>query len=150
MMKMPLWLTFCQGYNASKIALPSSRFNLCNILHSASAKEGAKVFPYLLPSVGPRADPGVQAVSPQDRESSPATARDRRSTAEPRSQPGRWCYKVDIIQLITIIWFLVYRNVSFLRCCHWLYLSDFFNVGKYVWCQKTSVMGLMKSEKVEW
>jgi len=24
-----------------------------------------KVFPYSLPSVGPRADPGVQAVSPQ-------------------------------------------------------------------------------------
>jgi len=27
--------------------------------------EKGKVFPYLLPSVGPGADPGVQAVSPQ-------------------------------------------------------------------------------------
>jgi len=28
-------------------------------------KEKGKVFPYSLPSVGPGADPGVQAVSPQ-------------------------------------------------------------------------------------
>ena len=28
-------------------------------------KVKGKVFPYLLPSVGPGADPGVQAVSPQ-------------------------------------------------------------------------------------
>jgi len=31
---------------------------------SSSSKKG-KVFPYSLPSVGPGADPGVQAVSPQ-------------------------------------------------------------------------------------
>ena len=32
--------------------------------HTAAVKKG-KVFPYSLPSVGPGADPGVQAVSPQ-------------------------------------------------------------------------------------
>ena len=32
--------------------------------HDATCKKG-KVFPYSLPSVGPGADPGVQAVSPQ-------------------------------------------------------------------------------------
>jgi len=36
---------------------------------SVRAKKG-KGFPYLTPSVGPRADPGVQAVSAGDRKSS--------------------------------------------------------------------------------
>jgi len=31
---------------------------------TSKSKKG-KVFPYSLPSIGPRADPGVQAVSPQ-------------------------------------------------------------------------------------
>jgi len=34
------------------------------LLHIIVTKKG-KVFPYSLPSVGPGADPGVQAVSPQ-------------------------------------------------------------------------------------
>ena len=34
-------------------------------LLSAHVKGKGKVFPYSLPSVGPGADPGVQAVSPQ-------------------------------------------------------------------------------------
>jgi len=34
------------------------------VMHARSVKKG-KVFPYSLPSVGPGADPGVQAVSPQ-------------------------------------------------------------------------------------
>ena len=37
----------------------------CNIQTSCSMTKKGKVFPYLLPSVGPGADPGVQAVSPQ-------------------------------------------------------------------------------------
>jgi len=40
----------------------------CDIVLSVSAKYSkgkGKVFPYSLPSVGPGADPGVQAVSPQ-------------------------------------------------------------------------------------
>jgi len=32
---------------------------------TAYVKKKGKVFPYSLPSVGPGADPGVQAVSPQ-------------------------------------------------------------------------------------
>jgi len=32
---------------------------------AATGKGKGKVFPYSLPSVGPGADPGVQAVSPQ-------------------------------------------------------------------------------------
>ena len=32
---------------------------------AATGKGKGKVFPYSLPSVGPEADPGVQAVSPQ-------------------------------------------------------------------------------------
>ena len=47
------------------------RLSLCGIRDGAAllgtkdeVKKG-KVFPYSLPSVGPRADPGVQAVSPQ-------------------------------------------------------------------------------------
>ena len=58
-----------------------------------------KVFPYSLPSVGPGADPGVQAVisghpsaagRAQDRGSSPV--RDRRSTTVPRHQPFYYFY----------------------------------------------------------
>ena len=40
----------------------SSRANYENYVH---VKGKSKVFPYSLPSVGPGADPGVQAVSPQ-------------------------------------------------------------------------------------
>jgi len=36
-----------------------------NIIGAASQKGKGKVFPYSLPSVGPGADPSVQAVSPQ-------------------------------------------------------------------------------------
>jgi len=32
---------------------------------TGNSKSKGKVFPYSLPSVGPEADPGVQAVSPQ-------------------------------------------------------------------------------------
>ena len=35
-----------------------------DVSHKPGGKKG-KVFPYSLPSVGPGADPGVQAVSPQ-------------------------------------------------------------------------------------
>jgi len=34
-------------------------------MHKVPRKVKGKVFPYSLPSVGPGADPGVQAVSPQ-------------------------------------------------------------------------------------
>ena len=37
---------------------------VCRVQSAASSKK-SKVFPYSLPSVGPGADPGVQAVSPQ-------------------------------------------------------------------------------------
>ena len=36
----------------------------CDYMLNFGSKKG-KVFPYSLPSVGPGADPGVQAVSPQ-------------------------------------------------------------------------------------
>ena len=35
------------------------------LLATSTVKGKGKVFPYSLPSVGPGADPGVQAVSPQ-------------------------------------------------------------------------------------
>jgi len=38
---------------------------LLRVLHINQVKGKGKVFPYSLPSVGPGADPGVQAVSPQ-------------------------------------------------------------------------------------
>jgi len=41
------------------IVLPATR------LGDIPAFKKGKVFPYSLPSVGPEADPGVQAVSPQ-------------------------------------------------------------------------------------
>jgi len=36
-----------------------------NVHAITKVKDKGKVFPYSLPSVGPGADPGVQAVSPQ-------------------------------------------------------------------------------------
>jgi len=39
--------------------------SLNNILNVMGKGKKGKVFPYSLPSVGPGADPGVQAVSPQ-------------------------------------------------------------------------------------
>ena len=38
---------------------------VCVCSSSSSSSKKGKVFPYSLPSVGPGADPGVQAVSPQ-------------------------------------------------------------------------------------
>jgi len=45
----------------------SSSLNICRDLHwlPVGRRKKGKVFPYSLPSVGPGADPGVQAVSPQ-------------------------------------------------------------------------------------
>ena len=37
----------------------------CQLMYEAENKKEKKVFPYSLPSIGPGADPGVQAVSPQ-------------------------------------------------------------------------------------
>ena len=37
----------------------------CAVSAEMAVKGKGKVFPYSLPSVGPGADPGVQAVSPQ-------------------------------------------------------------------------------------
>jgi len=48
----------------SHVLLTVSDFLWLLILHVNGGKKG-KVFPYSLPSVGPGADPGVQAVSPQ-------------------------------------------------------------------------------------
>ena len=45
------------------IHLPQSRYT-CLLVFCHTLIKG-KVFPYSLPSVGPGADPGVQAVSPQ-------------------------------------------------------------------------------------
>jgi len=41
------------------------RYYIFAFLQFLKGKKGKKVFPYSLPSVGPGADPGVQAVSPQ-------------------------------------------------------------------------------------
>ena len=41
-----------------------TKFEVSRFTHYEAMKKG-KVFPYSLPSVGPGADPGVQAVSPQ-------------------------------------------------------------------------------------
>jgi len=38
---------------------------VCHFNQKETLKVKGKVFPYSLPSVGPGADPGVQAVSPQ-------------------------------------------------------------------------------------
>ena len=48
------------GDTASKTVVP---LTACTRMPSVKGK--GKVFPYSLPSVGPGADPGVQAVSPQ-------------------------------------------------------------------------------------
>jgi len=49
--------------------LPNAGLIICNSTNMAcelpSTRPEGKVFPYSLPSVGPGADPGVQAVSPQ-------------------------------------------------------------------------------------
>jgi len=44
---------------------PLSFFYRPDALQGTSKSKKGKVFPYSLPSIGPRADPGVQAVSPQ-------------------------------------------------------------------------------------
>jgi len=50
----------------SRLKSISSRIMLlCSVLKHMKYKSKGKVFPYSLPSVGPGADPGVQAVSPQ-------------------------------------------------------------------------------------
>jgi len=51
-------LMFLVSYNVG----PTDNIELQTLLH---VKGKGKVFPYSLPSVGPGADPGVQAVSPQ-------------------------------------------------------------------------------------
>ena len=64
-----LWVTF-NNSSGRKIARVQSRqaqlwhapIHWCSL---NTCKKKGKVFPYSLPSVGPRADPGVQAVSPQ-------------------------------------------------------------------------------------
>ena len=45
--------------------LRSNRVSRVNKVQAAPELKKGKVFPYSLPSVGPGADPGVQAVSPQ-------------------------------------------------------------------------------------
>jgi len=45
------------------VSLPRTTRNSVRINYTIQLK--GKVFPYSLPSVGPGADPGVQAVSPQ-------------------------------------------------------------------------------------
>ena len=45
-------------------AVLKCRIDVLNHFYPPAVKKG-KVFPYSLPSVGPGADPGVQAVSPQ-------------------------------------------------------------------------------------
>jgi len=52
----------------NNILLPANRLSTSTEGKSAwecPSKVKGKVFPYSLPSVGPGADPGVQAVSPQ-------------------------------------------------------------------------------------
>ena len=44
---------------------PAIRKSVSTLPSSALLLKKGKVFPYSLPSVGPGADPGVQAVSPQ-------------------------------------------------------------------------------------
>ena len=51
------------GYRYSQFTLLDPTLENCRVA-SGGVKKG-KVFPYSLPSVGPGADPGVQAVSPQ-------------------------------------------------------------------------------------
>ena len=49
-----------------KISCPPRQLNGGCIETALDSKKGkGKVFPYSLPSVGPGADPGVQALSPQ-------------------------------------------------------------------------------------
>ena len=54
--------SFRQGL---KTWLFSRYYRVQRIRHYRDNKVKGKVFPYSLPSVGPGADPGVQAVSPQ-------------------------------------------------------------------------------------
>jgi len=56
----------CIGFTAIVPALQLYVFSivLTGLLYNDLLLKG-KVFPYSLPSVGPAADPGVQAVSPQ-------------------------------------------------------------------------------------
>ena len=50
---------------AGQVAAESAEGVDHHLLHLPNNKSKGKVFPYSLPSVGPGADPGVQAVSPQ-------------------------------------------------------------------------------------
>jgi len=60
-------VAFSKGMRAVKHYLHRLRIMyLCIVIHYLYRVKGkGKVFPYSLPSVGPGADPGVQAVSPQ-------------------------------------------------------------------------------------
>jgi len=50
---------------AFSVSAPSTWNSVPAHIHSIDTLKKGKVFPYSLPSVGPGADPGVQAVSPQ-------------------------------------------------------------------------------------
>jgi len=54
-------VAICKGMQAVKLCTNK----ILQFLLTYIGKKKGKVFPYSLPSVGPGADPGVQAVSPQ-------------------------------------------------------------------------------------
>ena len=55
----------CSFYGKVRAFKCSNVADSADMFRSLSACKKGKVFPYSLPSVGPGADPGVQAVSPQ-------------------------------------------------------------------------------------
>ena len=59
-----IWPSLCHRHSLS-LASVKSRLVITFLVPAHLGKGKGKVFPYSLPSVGPGADPGVQAVSPQ-------------------------------------------------------------------------------------